>query len=215
MAMKKPKLRELIEAVKALIRGPYTSPYPFKPHFPHKNFRGMPEFTKEGCIGCAACKYVCPSGAIECVDNLKMKTGAPARKMVLNYDMCNYCGNCSLWCTTKDEDPPGVRHTTRFDEAYLDRGERGAITSVSENEIAVCEVCSAAIATYAHLRWIARRLDALAYSNPTVYLADMKALDVITNVITEEIMENAKELIRADRMKMLCAKCRRKTTLEK
>lgn len=207
--MKKPKIRELIEAVKALIKGPYTNPYPFKPHIPHKNFRGMPEYTKEGCIGCAACKYVCPSGAIEVMDDLKKDP--PARKMALSYDMCNYCGNCSLLCTTKDEDPPGVRHTVKFDAAYLDRSDRASITTTSENELAFCEICGGIVAAYAHLKWIARKLDTLAYSNPTVYLADLKEM----GVISENLIANAKELTRADRVKILCSRCRRKATLEK
>lgn len=207
--MKKPKLRELAEAIKALIKGPYTSHYPFKPHIPHKRFRGIPEYTKEGCIGCTACKYVCPSDAIEFIDNLK--TGPPVRKMVLNYDQCNYCGNCSLWCTTRDEASPGVHHTTRFDAAYLDRTDRKALTTTSENELAFCEVCGDIVTTYAHLKWIARRLDALAYSNPTVYLADLKEM----GVISENLIANAKDMTRADRIKILCAPCRRKATLEK
>ena len=207
--MKKPKIREIIEALKALIRGPYTNPYPFKPHIPHKRFRGMPEYTKEGCIGCTACKYVCPSDAIKLIDNLRIDP--PTRTMVLNYDLCNYCGNCSLWCTTRDEDPPGVHHTTKFDGAYLDRTDRKAVTTTSENELALCEVCGDAVTTYAHLKWIARRLDTLAYSNPTVYLADLKEM----GVISENLIANAKDMTRADRIKILCARCRRKTTLEK
>ena len=207
--MKKPKLREFREAIKALIKGPYTWPYPFKPHKPHKRFRGMPEFSKEGCIGCTACKHVCPSGAIEFIDNAMQSP--PARKMVLNYDMCNFCGNCSLWCTTRDEDSPGVSHTNKFESAYFDRSDRTSITTTSENELALCETCRDVITAYSHLRWIARRLDTLAYSSPTVYLADLKTL----GVITEELIENAKELTRSDRVKILCAKCRRKTTLEK
>lgn len=207
--MKKPKIRELIEAMKALIKGPYTNPYPFKPHIPHKNFRGLPEYTKEGCIGCAACKFVCPSGAIELVDNLKKNP--PTRKMALNYDMCNYCGNCSLWCTTRDDDPPGVRHTTKFDAAYFDRSDRKSITTTSENELALCEVCGDIVAAYTHLRWIAMRLDTLAYSNPTIYLADLKEM----GVINDNLISNVKEMTRADRIKILCARCRRKATLEK
>jgi formate hydrogenlyase subunit 6/NADH:ubiquinone oxidoreductase subunit I len=207
--LKKPKIRELIEAIKALIKGPYTHPYPFKPHKPHKRFRGMPEFSEEGCIGCTACKYVCPSGAIEVIDDTSQSP--PARKMVLNYDMCNYCGNCSLWCSTRDEDPPGVSHTTKFESAYLDRSDRASITSSSENELALCEACGDIITTYSHLRWIARKLDTLAYSSATLYLADLKTL----GVMTEELIESAKELTRSDRIKILCAGCRRKTTLEK
>ncbi len=209
MSMKKPKIRELIEAIKALIKGPYTNPYPFKPHIPHKRFRGMPEYTKEGCIGCTACKYVCPADAIKFTDNLKKNP--PTRTMVLDYDMCNYCGNCSLWCTTRDEEPPGVHHTTKFDGAYLDRNDRSKVTTTSENELALCEVCGDIVTTYAHLKWIARRLDTLAYSSPTVYLADLKEM----GVISENLIANAKELTRADRIKILCAPCRRKATLEK
>jgi formate hydrogenlyase subunit 6/NADH:ubiquinone oxidoreductase subunit I len=207
--MRKPKLRELKEAIKALIKGPYTHPYPFKPHEPHKNFRGMPEFSDENCIGCTACKHVCPSGAIEYTDDLAKDP--PERRMVLNYDMCNYCGNCTLWCTTKDEDPPGVNHTTKFESAYLDRNDRALVTTSSENELALCEICGDVITTYSHLRWVARKLGTLAYSSPTAYLADLKML----GIINEDIIEAAKELTRSDRIKILCAACRRKTTLEK
>ncbi len=207
--MKKPKLRELKEAIKALIKGPYTHPYPFKPHVPHKRFRGMPEFSEEGCIGCTACKHVCPAGAIEVVEITE--SNPPIRKMVLNYDMCHYCGNCSLWCTTREDDPPGISHTTKFEGAYLDRSDRAKVTTSSENELAVCEICRSVITTYAHLRWIAHRLDALSYSNPTLYLADLKML----GVVSDDIIENAKELTRAGRSKILCSRCRRKAVLEK
>ena len=207
--MRKPKLRELKEAIKALIKGPYTHPYPFKPHKPHKNFRGMPEFSDESCIGCEACKHVCPAGAIESIDDINGEK--PLRKMVLNYDMCNYCGNCTLWCTTKDEDPPGISHTTKFESAYLDRDDRASVTTSSENELALCEACGDVITTYSHLRWVARKLGTLAYSSPSVYLADLKML----GVMNEDIIEAAKDLTRSDRMKILCATCRRKTTLEK
>lgn len=207
--MKKPKLRELKEAIKALIKGPYTHPYPFKPHKPHKRFRGMVEFSEENCIGCTACKHVCPSDAIEFIDDVK-KT-PPKRKMVVNYDMCNFCGNCTLRCTTRDEDPPGISHTTKFESAYFDRSDKSVVTNSSENELAVCEACGNVITTYSHLRWIARKLDTLAYSSATLYLADLKML----GVVTEDLTEAAKEFTRTDRIKMLCAECRRKTTLEK
>jgi len=39
-----PKIRELIEAVKALIKGPYTSKFPRSTHEPAKRFRGKPEY---------------------------------------------------------------------------------------------------------------------------------------------------------------------------
>ncbi len=50
--MAKPKVRELGEAFRALIKGPYTTKYPFKPPHISKNFRGKPEFNEKDCIGC-------------------------------------------------------------------------------------------------------------------------------------------------------------------
>ena len=163
----------------------------------------------EACHDCQVCIKVCPNKAIEVIDDTTQNP--PLRKMVINYDMCNFCGNCTLWCTTRDEDPPGISHTTKFEAAYLDRNDRASVTNSSENELALCEVCGDVITTYSHLRWIARRLDTLAYSSPTVYLADLKML----GVISQDLIEAAKELTRADRIKILCARCRRKTTLEK
>jgi len=66
--MKYPKLRELKEAVRALIKGPYTSKFPYKPHVPYERFRGRPKFNTEFCIGCTACAQVCPTGAIQFKD---------------------------------------------------------------------------------------------------------------------------------------------------
>ena len=42
--MRLPKIRELIEAIKALIKGPYTSRFPKETHKPHPNFRGQPQY---------------------------------------------------------------------------------------------------------------------------------------------------------------------------
>jgi len=58
--MKYPKIRELAEAIKALIKGPYTSGFPREPHVPHPNFRGQPKFDATQCVGCLACEEVCP-----------------------------------------------------------------------------------------------------------------------------------------------------------
>ena len=59
--MRYPKLRELREAIKALIKGPYTSRFPFKPHTPFERFRGRPYLHEEDCTGCTACVQVCPT----------------------------------------------------------------------------------------------------------------------------------------------------------
>jgi len=62
--MKLPKARELVEAVKALVKGPYTSKFPAKPHVPYPSFRGQPKYDPDKCVGCLACEQVCPAEAI-------------------------------------------------------------------------------------------------------------------------------------------------------
>ncbi|MEW6556768.1 MAG: 4Fe-4S binding protein, partial [Elusimicrobiota bacterium] len=66
--MRYPKLRELKEAIKALIKGPYTTKFPFEPHTPFPRFRGKPVPDEKNCIGCGACAEVCPTRAIEVID---------------------------------------------------------------------------------------------------------------------------------------------------
>ena len=62
--MKLPKARELVEAVKALVKGPCTSKFPVEPHVPYSSFRGQPKYDPEKCVGCLACEQVCPAEAI-------------------------------------------------------------------------------------------------------------------------------------------------------
>src|SRR3989338_7013887 len=206
--MRYPKIRELIEAVKELVSGPYTYNFPNKPIEPANRFRGKPEYSNEGCIACAACALVCPASAIEFRD---VVTGEKAtRKMILHLDECHYCGQCSALCTTRDDDPPGVRHTTKFDLAGFDRATM--VSTADEKELALCEVCGDVITSKAHLEWLAHQLGPLAFSNPTLFIASLKNLG-----FSEDVFENVKDraLTRSDRIKVLCAKCRRSVTIER
>lgn len=204
--MRKPKIRELAEAIRALIKGPYTSKFPFEPHTPAKNFRGAPRYSDEGCVACTGCSNVCPPEAIEVIDDTS-KT-PPTRKMVVHHDICMFCGQCEKYCTTKDDTPPGIKMSGDFDLSVFDR--KDAIDA-TEKELCLCEACRTPIAAKVHLEWIAKRLGPLAYSNPTLFLSRLKELGLVDNNITEVV----KDLTRGDRMKILCANCRRKTTLEK
>ena len=65
--MRKPKLRELKEAITAVVKGPYTSTFPFTPLEPAEAFRGQPEYHEEDCIGCGACAEVCPARTIDII----------------------------------------------------------------------------------------------------------------------------------------------------
>jgi len=205
--MRYPKLRELIEAIKALVGGPYTSPYPYKPHTPPKRFRGKPEYSDEGCVACAACALVCPARAIESRDDLNKEK--PTRRMVLHLDECHFCGQCSALCTTKEDTPPGIHHTTEFDLAGFDRAQM--VSTTDEKELALCEICGGVVTAKAHLEWLARRLGPLAFSNPTLFIASLKEMG-----FASDVKEAAKDyILRSDRIKVLCAPCRRKATIER
>jgi len=204
--MRLPKIRELREAVTALIRGPYTSKFPYAPHEPAKRFRGKPEYSNEGCIACTACALVCPARAIEFRDVVTKEKAT--RKMILHLDECHYCGQCSALCTTRDDDPPGIKHTTKFDLAGFDRATMTSTTD--EKELALCEICGDVITARAHLNWVAKRLGPLAFSNPTLFIESLKAMG-----FAESTAVSARDyILRSDRLKILCAKCRRKVTLE-
>ena len=57
--------------------------------------------------------------------------------------------------------------------------------------------------------WIAEELGELAYSNPTLYMTRLKEL----GISDDEVKSAVDILSRSDRMKIICARCRRKTTL--
>ncbi|NQT46058.1 MAG: 4Fe-4S dicluster domain-containing protein [Candidatus Omnitrophica bacterium] len=200
--MKYPKLRELKEAIKALIMGPYTSSFPFKPHVPPKQFRGRPKYDDKECIGCLACENVCPAGAI---DHEEIKRGdKQIRHITTHHDQCIFCGHCQVNCTTEK----GIMLSNEFDLATFDR--KDSFHDV-EKELALCECCGEVVACQDHLVWISKRLGSLSFSNPTIYLAHLKQL----GVVDENIQAAAEAMSRGDRMKILCVECRRKASLEK
>jgi hydrogenase-4 component H len=199
--MKKPKLRELREAVKALIQGPATIRFPAEPYEPPEIFRGKPKYYEEDCIGCKACSEVCPSQCIDVIDDTEADT--PVRRLNLNTDACIFCGQCELYCTTEK----GIRLSTEFDLTVLDRGE--CVESV-EKELVLCEVCRAVIGCRDHLLWIAERLGAKRYANPTLILLSDDEMGLVH---TEGERDPSRPLDRSDTMRVLCPKCRRATVL--
>jgi len=197
--MKYPKLRELKEAVIALIKGPYTSKFPKQAHKPHSNFRGRPKFNQEECVGCLACENVCPADAIAHKDHLENN---PERKMIHYADTCIFCGQCESYCITKE----GIKLSNEWELSFFDRKD---CEESIEKELLLCEVCSSVIGCKDHIIWIAKELGELAYSNPTLYMTRLKELGV-----SDQDVKSAVEFSsRSDRMKIVCARCRRKTTL--
>ncbi len=198
--MKLPKLRELIEAIKAFIKGPYTSKFPKEPYTAHPNFRGQPKFNQEKCVGCLACSEVCP---VEAIDDI-VDENANAKRIIIHYtDTCIFCGQCEAACIVDHE---GIKLTNDWELSFFDRSES---EEQIEKELQLCEICGKSIACTDHLKWISERIGELTYSNPTLYLSRLKGL----GIIDDNIISVLKDQGRSDRVKILCARCRRETTL--
>ncbi|OIO75273.1 MAG: hypothetical protein AUJ85_03525 [Elusimicrobia bacterium CG1_02_37_114] len=194
--MKYPKLRELKEAVIALIKGPYTTKFPFKPHTPFPKFRGKPTPDEKECIGCGACAEVCPARAIEVKDTVA--DGRATRSLIWHYDLCIYCAQCERLCTTEK----GVKLTNEYDLVTFDRK-----TSFSEitKELVLCENCGEIIAPKDQILWVAKKLGPMTYGNLLVFGTLQKHLHVSTEYTQPETDLPAK---RSDMFRLSCPKCR-------
>jgi len=197
--MKYPKLRELKEAIKALIKGPYTVKFPYKPSPAHKSFRGKPEYYEDDCVGCTGCAQVCPAKAIEVQDDLRSKT----RKLTLKLEDCLFCANCEQNCITEK----GIKLTNEYDLATYDR--KSAVVTV-EKELLLCEDCNCIIGVKDHLRHLANKLGVLAYSNPSLILTTQKELKLAD---PEAQKPSQTQPGRPAMFRILCPDCRRKVML--
>lgn len=199
--MKKPKLRELGEAIKAVIRGPVTIKFPAEPYEAPEAFRGKPQYDQDECVGCGACAEVCPSQCIAVTDDVDAQP--PVRRLEIHTDACIYCGQCELNCTTEK----GVHLTTEYNLACFDRSTcREAV----EKELVLCEVCGAVIGCRDHLLWVAERLGAKRYANPTLILLADGELGLVSGSAHRD---PDRPLDRSDTMRVLCNACRRTTVL--
>lgn len=192
-----PKLRELKEAVTALIRGPYTAKFPAAPTPLPEAFRGTPRFEEDECVGCGACANVCPSGALEMTDDAESAT----RRLVISLDRCIFCGQCALNCLTEK----GVRQTSEYD---LSTTDRATLRETVEKNLLLCEGCGAVIGAEDHVRWVADKLGPLAFSNPTLLLSALEDLG-----LADKAPPAGDELRRGDRIRVLCPACRQVTSL--
>jgi len=202
--LKKPKLREIGEAIKAVIKGPYTTKFPFAEADIYPEFRGKPEFVEENCILCGACEKICPCDAIDVRDIID-ENGAH-RVMFRNYANCIWCSMCAQHCTISDGDifggKSGIVITNEFDLSTLDISES---FEEIEDELVLCEKCGEPITSRKHLLWLAEKLGTKAFHNQTIFLTKMKAL----GLADEESAMEQEGLVREDLNKVLCPKCRR------
>jgi hydrogenase-4 component H len=198
--MRYPKLRELKEAVRALIKGPYTSRFPYIPHKPFERFRGRPEYHQDDCMGCGACYQVCPAKAIE------MKDEAAKRTFIVRWDLCIFCGNCEANCPTEK----GIILSNEFDLATT--GNRQELKQEIEKNLLLCECCKEPIAAKDQILWVARRLGPLIFSNASLMLFYLRNLDLALRDQPSSSQEE--ELMRSDRIKVLCPRCRREAVIK-
>jgi len=198
--MRYPKLRELREALRALIKGPYTSKFPYQPHKPFERFRGKPSFHEEDCVGCGACFNVCPAKAID------MKDVRNKRILTVNWDLCIFCGQCQANCITAK----GIVLSNEFDIATT--GKRDELRQAIEKELVVCDCCGENIAPLDHILWVARKIGPLCFSNPSLILFYLRELNLSSREkfpLKEEL-----EFRRPDRIKILCPRCRREAVIK-
>lgn len=193
--MKTPKIRELGEAIRAIIGGPYTTKFPYEPAVVTKEFRGILKCDSEKCNGCGACIEVCPADSRKLEDNGKKGI----RKIIYLPDKCIFCGQCEAACP-----PQALKHINEFDLANTTRDE---YTEVIEKELVSCEKCGKIISTKQHILWIADRVGELAYSNPTLWIPLIRELNLV-----EQDKSNTYPY-RSGHVAMLCPDCRRKMWL--
>lgn len=197
--MKYPKLRELKEAITALIKGPYTSKFPYEPHKPAERFRGRSEFHEEDCIGCGACFQVCPARAIE------MKDERGKRTLTVNWDLCIFCGQCQENCPTSK----GIVLSNDFDLATT--GKRSELKQEIKKDLVCCWCCGEVIAPKEQILWVAKRLGPLTFSNASLMLYYLGNIGLSEK---EGLFRKQEELSRFDRIKVLCPRCRREAVIK-
>ena len=191
--MRKPKLRELGEAIKALIRGPYT---PKKFLTPPPNLRGLTKYFEADCIGCGACAEVCPANCIKVEDDLT--ANPPVRRLVVYTDQCIVCGQCERYCTTRK----GIRVTNEYDTASM---QHHSPQFSVQKELLLCEGCGEVIGALEHLQWISHKIGSKTYANPSLMAAVHPEM---RRAMPKGAPGPAED--RSDLMRPVCTACRRR-----
>ncbi len=197
-----PKISEIIEALKSLFSKAYTTKFPKVAHEPAPTFRGKPKYDEDECVGCGACFEVCPGRAIK-MEDYKDEQGVWMRKLTINYDSCIFCGQCERNCITEK----GIQLSRDFDASTTE--DRTAVVNTIEKKLETCEMCSSPVATKEHLLWVAKKLGNKLFSNSSLLYTYLKN----KSLSKKSPQVSHKSALRQDRVRLLCAECRRKAVI--
>ena len=80
-------------------------------------------------------------------------------------------------------------------------------------DLVLCEDCGCVVAPADQIRWVAKKLGPLAFSNTSVWVFNLQAKSLSDRIQTLTPKKES-EIQRSDRLKVLCPKCRRKVVLK-
>ena len=124
----------------------------------------------------------------------------------MRWDICIACGQCQANCLTAK----GIMLSQEFDLATT--ASREDLKQEIEKEIILCEGCGGMVLPEDQMQWIAKRLGPLCFSNASLLLFYLKHSGLTPN--DEPSVKDGRELLRSDRMKILCPRCRREAVFK-
>ncbi len=147
--------------------GIVTRSYPFAPYEMEGDYRGMPVYNYELCIGCAACGVACPPNAIKVKWNMseaqsgdgadasEQNSVATKKSVSWVYD----CGRC-IFCSRCDEVCPtgAIRLGDQFELST--KLDREALLQTGELAAAKCSSCGEAFAPKRLTNYALQKLEA-------------------------------------------------------
>jgi len=161
---------------------------------PRAGFRGQPLTDEKSCIGCAACSYICPAGAIIIEDK------GDKRRVIRRYDRCIFCGECERRCPQRS---PGVI----LSREYALAGEKKENMQTSQEFLLIrCIRCARPVGTLKTLQATSDRVGPeLASVVPNLFLSDS-----LCSGRNQPPTSKRSEITRSDIMNFLCSSCRHK-----